>query len=127
MTAPETSAPADPQAVQATTDNTAPVYAPAVASTPRTVTTGVEYMRAPQPIYPQISKRMGEQGRVLLRILVNEKGMPEQVLVHASSGSARLDEAGRQAALRSLFKPYTEDGRAVAVYVIVPLNFQLSS
>jgi protein TonB len=62
-----------------------------------------------------------------LRILVNEKGQPEQVLVQTSSGSARLDEAGRQAALRALFKPHIEDGRAVAVFVIVPLNFQLAS
>ena len=94
---------------------------------PRTITSGVEYIHAPQPVYPQLSRRMGEQGKVILRILVNEKGLPDQVLVQTSSGSARLDEAGRQAALRALFKPYLEDGRAVAVFVIVPLNFQLAS
>ncbi|QYF95527.1 energy transducer TonB [Massilia sp. PAMC28688] len=99
----------------------------AVASTPRTITSGVEYVREPQPVYPQMSRRMGEQGRVMLRILINEKGRPEQALVHSSSGSPRLDEAGRQAALRAQFKPHMEDGRAVAVYVIVPVNFQLAS
>ena len=72
-----------------------------------------------------MSRRLGEQGTVLLRILVNEKGLAEKVLVQTSSGSSRLDEAGRQAALRALFKPHLEDGRAVAVYVLVPLNFQL--
>lgn len=101
--------------------------APAPPAAPRTITSGVEYIHAPQPVYPQLSRRMGEQGRVILRILVNEKGLPDQVLVQTSSGSARLDEAGRQAALRALFKPYLEDGRAVAVFVIVPLNFQLAS
>jgi protein TonB len=70
---------------------------------------------------------MGEQGKVVLRILVNEKGLPDQVHVQTSSGFARLDEAGRQAALRALFKPYMEDGRPVAVFVIVPLNFTLAS
>ena len=104
----------------------APVAAPAPTG-PRTITSGVEYIKEPQPVYPQMSKRMGEQGRVMLRILVNEKGMAEKVLVHSSSGSPRLDEAGRQAALRAQFKPHIEDGRAVAVYVIVPLNFQLAS
>ena len=94
---------------------------------PRTITSGVEYLRAPQPEYPALSKRMGEQGKVVLRILVNEKGLPDQVLVQTSSGFARLDEAGRQAALRALFKPHLEDGRPVAVFVIVPLNFQLAS
>ena len=100
--------------------------APTVPAVPRTITSGVEYLRAPQPDYPALSKRMGEQGKVVLRILVSEKGLPDQVLVQTSSGFARLDEAGRQAALRALFKPHLEDGRPVAVFVIVPLNFQLA-
>ncbi|MDQ2989085.1 MAG: energy transducer TonB, partial [Pseudomonadota bacterium] len=100
---------------------------PAPVAGPRTITSGVEYIRAPQPDYPALSKRMGEQGKVVLRILVNEKGLPDQVTVQTSSGFARLDEAGRQAALRALFKPHMEDGRPVAVFVIVPLNFQMAS
>ncbi len=112
-------APAPVQAVAAP----APV---AVASGPKTITSGVAFIQAPQPVYPQMSKRMGEQGKVVLRILVNEKGLPSQVQVQSSSGSTRLDEAGRQAVLRALFKPYIEDGRAVSVYVIFPLNFELT-
>ncbi|WP_229505127.1 energy transducer TonB [Massilia mucilaginosa] len=94
---------------------------------PKTITSGVEYIQAPQPVYPTMSKRMGEQGKVVLLILVNEKGMPDQVKVQSSSGSSRLDEAGRQAAMRAVFKPHVEDGHAVSVYVIVPLTFQLAS
>jgi protein TonB len=102
--------------------------APAAGSSgPKTITTGVEYIQPPQPVYPSQSRRMGEQGKVVLRVLVNEKGMADQVVVQSSSGSARLDEAGRQAALRALFKPHVEDGRPVSVFVIVPLNFQLAS
>jgi protein TonB len=127
VTVTQTAVPAEPRPVQVATVSIATAPTPAVASTPKTITSGVEYIQAPQPVYPLMSKRMGEQGRVMLRILVNEKGMPDQVQVHTSSGSARLDEAGRQAALRAQFKPHMEDGHAVAVYVIVPLNFQLSS
>lgn len=127
VTVTQTSVPAEPRPVQVATVSIAAPAAPAAASGPKTITSGVEYIQAPQPVYPQMSKRMGEQGRVMLRILVNEKGMPDQVLVHTSSGSPRLDEAGRQAALRAQFKPHMEGGHAVAVYVIVPLNFQLSS
>jgi protein TonB len=100
---------------------------PAPSAGPRTITSGVQYLQAPQPVYPPMSRRMGEQGKVVLRVLVSEKGKPDQVLVQTSSGFARLDEAGRQAALRALFKPHLEDGRPVAVFVIVPLNFQLAS
>lgn len=113
----------------------APAPAPAVVSAPaapvtaapKTITSGVEYIQAPQPVYPPMSKRMGEQGKVVLRVLVNVSGKPDQVQIQTSSGSARLDEAGRQAAMRALFKPHVEDGRAVSVYVIVPLNFQLAT
>jgi protein TonB len=118
----EKSAPAAVLAAAAPAAATPP--APAV---PRTITSGAEYLQAPRPEYPALSKRMGEQGKVVLRILVNEQGLPDQVLVQTSSGFARLDEAGRQAALRALFKPHLEDGRPVAVFVIVPLNFQLAS
>ncbi|MES2129716.1 MAG: energy transducer TonB [Pseudomonadota bacterium] len=115
-------------AVVEKTPAAAPVNAaPALAATgPKTISTGVEYLQAPQPVYPAMSRRMGEQGKVVLRVLVNEKGLAEQATVQSSSGSTRLDEAGRQAALRALFKPHLEDGRAVPVYVIIPLNFQLS-
>jgi protein TonB len=98
--------------------------APAAPAMPKTVS-GVEYIRAPQPDYPPISRRMGEEGKVILRVLVNEKGLPERVDVRQSSGSARLDEAARQAALRALFKPHLEDGRPVAVYALVPIDFSI--
>ncbi len=101
--------------------------APPKPSGPRTVTSGVEPISTAQPTYPPLSKRMGEQGKVVLRILVNEKGVPDKVLVESSSGFARLDAAGREAALRYLFKPYLEDGHAVAVFVLLPLSFELNS
>ncbi len=98
--------------------------APAPAA-PRTVNS-VEYVKAPQLIYPNLSRRLGESGTVVLRILINEKGLPEQILVHKSSGYGNLDEAGRQAAQRALFKPMIENGKPMSVYVLVPLTFQLS-
>ncbi|MDQ1815827.1 energy transducer TonB [Massilia sp. CCM 9210] len=125
ITASPPSAPAVSEAPAAPVAVAAPPAPPAPG--PKTITSGVEYIQPPQPVYPTMSKRMGEQGKVVLLILVNEKGMPDQVKVQSSSGSSRLDEAGRQAALRAVFKPHVEDGRPVPVYVIVPLTFQLAS
>lgn len=99
--------------------------APPAPATPRTVQ-GVEYVRPPAPVYPSVSKRLGETGVVMLRVLISEKGQAEQAQIHKSSGYANLDEAGRQAAMRAVFKPYMEDGKAVPVYVLVPINFSLS-
>ncbi|MDQ1829867.1 energy transducer TonB [Massilia scottii] len=125
ITASPPAAPAVSEAPAAPVAVAAPPAPPAPG--PKTITSGVEYIQPPQPVYPTMSKRMGEQGKVVLLILVNEKGMPDQVKVQSSSGSSRLDEAGRQAALRAVFKPHVEDGRPVPVYVIVPLTFQLAS
>ena len=91
------------------------------------IISGVEYLKAPKPEYPPLSKRMGEEGRVTLHVLVNEKGHPDQVNVQQTSGSSRLDDEARQAILRSQFKPHIEDGKAIAVYTIVPITFHLDN
>ena len=91
------------------------------------IISGVEYLKAPKPEYPPLSKRMGEEGRVTLRVLVNEKGNSDQVNVQQTSGSSRLDDEARQAILRSQFKPHIEDGKAIAVYTIVPITFHLDN
>ncbi len=111
----------------------APAAAPVVAATPtpppapKTITHGVEYLRAPEPQYPDRDREDGNEGTVVLRVLVDESGKPGRIDVLRSSGFGSLDEAGRAAARAALFKPYREDGRALPVYVIVPLRFQLDS
>jgi len=121
--------PAQPRSDAPTSPSAAPPQAavapapPAPPAAPRLVQ-GVEYVRPPAPVYPTISRRLGETGVVMLRVLISEKGLPEQAIIAKSSGSGNLDEAGRVAAMRALFKPYMEDGKPVAVYVLVPINFQ---
>jgi periplasmic protein TonB len=100
---------------------------PPASAQPRTISSAIEYLQAPQPDYPPISRRIGEEGKAILRVLVNEKGRPERVEVQKSSGSSRLDEAARQAVLRAIFKPFMEDGKAVAAFAIVPIKFQLDN
>ncbi len=120
------SAPPAAAAAPATAPAAAAASAPAaVAAAPKTISSGVEYLQAPQPEYPLLARRKGEEGKVVLRALINIKGRPEGVEIQTSSGSARLDEAARQAVLRAVFKPHLEDGQAVMVYAIVPIKFQL--
>ena len=124
-------APPTPPAPPAPSEPTPPVVsappAPSAPALPKTVTSGIEYVQAPQPEYPPVSRRMGEEGKAVLRVLVNDKGRPERVEVQKTSGSARLDEAARQAVLRAVFKPFIEDGKAVPAYAIVPIRFQLDN
>lgn len=121
-----TTAPTEPSPAAVVPAVSAPP-APSVSVKPRTITTGIEYIQAPSPDYPSVSKRMGEQGKVILRVLVDEKGRPERIEIQQSSGSVRLDDAARQAVSRALFKPFIDDGNAAPAFAIVPITFQLDS
>jgi protein TonB len=123
---PVAASPAAPEPQAAAAQPAAPPAppAPAVPAPPKTVS-GVEYIQPPQPDYPPLAKRMGEEGKVMLRVLVSDRGRPEKVDVQKSSGFARLDEAARQAAMRAMFKPHLEDGKPVAVYALIPINFSI--
>jgi protein TonB len=128
---PQPPAPPQPAVVAPPTEPVPPAPAmsapPPPPSQPKTVSTGVEYLQAPAPEYPPIARRMGEEGRVTLRVLVNENGRPTRVDVQKTSGSSRLDEAARQAVLHAMFKPHIEDGKAISVYAIVPITFHLDN
>ena len=103
-----------------------PAAPPAPPAAPRLVS-GVEYLRAPQPVYPALARRMNEQGKVILRVLVDVRGHAERVVLQQSSGSTRLDDAARAAASEALFKPYLDNGQPVAVWAVVPISFSLNS
>jgi len=85
----------------------------------------VEYIVSPKPAYPLYSRRAKETGVVLLRVLIDDQGMPAQVMVEKSSGFPRLDEAALAAMRNARFKPYRENGRTLAVWAPAPVIFEL--
>lgn len=92
---------------------------------PRTIGR-VDYLgERPSPAYPRVSQRRGEQGRVVLRVLISPDGRVAQVKVQHSSGYERLDEAAVQAMQRARFRPYTENGIAYKALVDIPFDFIL--
>jgi protein TonB len=99
-----------------------------VAAAPRTIpSTAVAYLEPPAPVYPLASRRLREQGEVLLKVEIGPDGHARQVLVSRSSGSARLDNAALTAVRAARFKPYTENGQALAVWTTVPIQFELET
>lgn len=84
-----------------------------------------DYLHNPRPGYPRISRRMGEQGEVILRVLVNPEGQPKQVTLHESSGHQRLDQAALEVVERWQFVPARRGIRTVEAWVIVPIVFSL--
>lgn len=84
-----------------------------------------DYLDNPKPVYPPLSRRMGEEGRVVLRVQVGANGLPTEVAVQATSGSGRLDRAALDAVRRWTFVPARRGDEAVAASVLVPIAFSL--
>jgi periplasmic protein TonB len=86
---------------------------------------GMETNRA--PIYPEIARRRGEEGRVMLRVDVSADGMPLDVSVAGTSGHPSLDSAALSAVRQWRFIPATQAGRSVAAVADVPIRFHLDN
>ena len=105
-----------------------------VAPAPATVAVAVtaarfdaDYLHNPKPVYPHASRRLGEQGKVLLRVFVSAAGLAEKVEIKLGSGFARLDQAAEEAVSRWRFVPAKRGEQAIAAWVQVPITFQLES
>jgi periplasmic protein TonB len=85
------------------------------------------YLHNPAPVYPLMSRRLQETGRVWLKVKVSPQGRALQVEVHQSSGVVRLDEAARQAVATWRFQPARQGGEAVEASVLVPITFDLGN
>ena len=77
------------------------------------------------PRYPASARRLGQEGRVVLRLEVLPDGSTSAPSVVYSSGVASLDQAAQAAVARWRFTPASAAGRAVAATVEVPIVFRL--
>jgi len=103
--------------------------APAPAPAPVAAVVGArfdaDYLRNPRPLYPAASRRLGEEGRVVLRVVVSAEGLPVSVEIKQASGFRRLDEAAMDAVERWRFVPARRGSAAIESSVLVPLQFNL--
>lgn len=84
-----------------------------------------DYLRNPAPTYPAMSRKLHEEGRVLLQVTVTAAGMAEQVQIKQGSGYPRLDEAALNTVRQWRFTPARRGDEAVAASVVVPIVFRL--
>ena len=89
--------------------------------------TQASYRETPRPHYPESARREGKEGRVLLRVLIDEEGRTKAVEVNASSGHELLDQAATEAIKKWRFVPARAGGKPVETWVKVPIDFQLSN
>ncbi len=84
-----------------------PVPAPVVKVQP---STDADDLYNPNQRYPRMSFSMGEQGTVMVRILIGAKGLPLKAELQKTSGFERLDQAALEYVMQSRYKPGTLNG-----------------
>jgi protein TonB len=84
-----------------------------------------DYLNNPPPVYPAQSRRLREEGQVLLTVHVSADGAAIAVHVRQGSGFERLDEAALAAVRQWRFVPARRGQQAIAATVLVPIVFTL--
>jgi len=84
-----------------------------------------KYKENPLPLYPNMARRRGYEGRTLLRVEVLESGKVGRMEIATSSGFDLLDRAALASVKDWTFLPGTENGKNMKQWVMVPIKFSL--
>jgi protein TonB len=119
-----TPAPADP----APSQPKPPLPAALTTSAPPRIelpTSNADYLQNNKANYPALSRRLGEQGQVMLRVLIGTDGVAQKAEISTSSGYERLDQAALATVLRWRYAPGRRAGVPETMWFSVPINFVL--
>lgn len=78
------------------------------------------------PVNPMMARRLGQEGKVVLKLTIGEKGMLREIEVVEKAGY-RFTEAAVEAVKKSTFLPAKKDGKPIASRALLPITFQLES
>jgi periplasmic protein TonB len=106
---------------------TAPPLAPAPTA-PATVQPRIDLAHSSQPEYPPQSRRLGEQGSLVLQVMVDASGRITDSKLVQSSGSQRLDQAALEGVKTNYhFFPGTVDGKPQPMWFTFKFTWKLQS
>lgn len=80
----------------------------------------------PEPAYPRRARRLQQEGEVLIRLVISPEGRLIKHDIARSSGYQTLDQAAMDAVANTRCTPYRENGQAITVMTLQPVNFKLS-
>jgi protein TonB len=131
-TVPAETAPAPMRAAPPSSAPAVASSAPQAARAAESAKAGLAVIRTPRfrsrpdaPRYPRRSLALNEEGVVIVRALVGPDGNSGEVVVHRSSGFARLDDAARRAVSGWAFEPARIAGQLVYAWIEVPVRFAI--
>jgi len=82
------------------------------------------FLRRQMPVYPMMAKKLGRQGKVVLRLHINEKGRLLNVEVVEAAGYG-FTESAIEAVKMSTFSPAHEKGATIASKALLSIRFVL--
>jgi protein TonB len=128
--APTPPAPQSKSESQAPNATVAPATAPGASGTPIQTDIGklvVIFQPDADAYYPSFSKRSGEQGEVVVRLIIDESGIVEEVALLRSSSFPRLDRAATEIGRRYRFKPFLVNGSPARISTNLLIKFNLKN
>jgi periplasmic protein TonB len=75
-------------------------------------------------VYPELARRAGIEGKVLVRVLVDKEGKPKKHRIEYSDNE-QLNDAAVKAIMKSVFTPAIQNDRPVTCWVTIPVTFRL--
>lgn len=81
----------------------------------------------PKPDYPSVSRRLREQGEVLLDVYILPDGTVGELRLKRSSGHARLDRSALEAVKRWRYVPASRGGEPIPYWYVQPVAFRLNN
>jgi protein TonB len=112
------------------TANVAPSTTGGASGTPIQTDIGklvVVYQPDADAYYPSFSKRSGEQGEVVVKLIIDETGSVEDVAMLSSSTFPRLDRAASEIGKRYRFKPFLVNGTPTRISTNLLIKFNLKN
>lgn len=106
----------------------APSSAGGISGTPIQTDIGkleVLYQPDADAYYPSFSKRSGEQGTVVVSLIIDQSGNVEDVALLQSSTFPRLDRAASEIGRRYRFKPFVVNGSPQRISTNLLIKFNL--
>ena len=120
-------APPAPYVPAVTVASVATPAPPAPPAAPKVVlpSSDADYLSNPKPPYPPMSKRLNEQGKVVVRVLISSTGQPLKAELKQSSGYDRLDQSALATVMKWRYVPGKRNGVAEDMAFNVPITFLL--
>lgn len=87
--------------------------------------TDAGFFSNPKPPYPPVSRRMAEEGTVLLSVHIRTDGQVDEVKLKRSSGFSRLDDSAIRTVRKWRYVPAKRNGQPIPYWYTQPIRFSL--